>query len=264
VTITASTTTPVVGRTVQFGLRSTDDRDPAGATWDFGDGTGDSGTVSGHAWGTAGTYRVTADIVFADGTRGAATPLEVTVTPLPAVRIVASDDKPVVGEKVDLRLDASGGTPRAATWAFGDGEGSSALGPAHAWAAPGDYTVTAEATFADGTRVTAEPRAVTVTQPTPGPPRQLSPADGTVFDDVPRTTTLTWETAPGAIHYEVETEYQDPGTTVWTAGASDHNVSGTSWTFEFVGAQKGRWRVAAADADGRVRWSGWWGFEYTR
>jgi chitodextrinase len=264
VSITASTTTPVAGRAVEFGLRSADGTQPTGATWGFGDGTTDTGTAPTHTWSSEGTYGVTADAVLPDGTRVAATPLTVTVTPRPTARIVASSQRAAVDEIVQFRLDANSGTPESAAWTFGDGQGSGALSPSHAWAASGDYRVTAEVTFTDGTAVTAPPVAITVTDRPPGAPNQLTPADGTVFTNVPRTTTVTWAAVPGSIHYEVEVEYQDPGGGPWRPWTSNHDLADTSWTFDFAGAQPGRWRVAAADANGRVHWSGWWGFSYSR
>jgi hypothetical protein len=41
-------------------------------------------------------------------------------------------------------------------------------------------------------------------------------------------------------------------------------LSGTSWTFDFVGAQPGRWRVWAISSTGSPGpKSGWWTFTYT-
>jgi hypothetical protein len=43
-------------------------------------------------------------------------------------------------------------------------------------------------------------------------------------------------------------------------------VSGTSYTFDYVGAQPGRWRVWAIDTSTGAQSpkSGWWEFEYLR
>jgi len=98
-------------------------------------------------------------------------------------------------------------------------------------------------------------------------PAQLSPASGTVFNNYPRTTTLQWSTVPGAASYTVQIYYYQPGDTTCTGGAQDYltpNITNTSYTFNFVGAQPGCWRVWAVDAAGRQSpMSGWWEFSYT-
>jgi serine/threonine protein kinase len=98
-------------------------------------------------------------------------------------------------------------------------------------------------------------------------PVQLSPASGTVFNNYPRTTTLQWSAVPGAASYTVQVYYYQPGDTTCTSGTQDYltpNITGTSYTFDFVGAQPGCWRVWAVDAAGRQSpRSGWWEFSYT-
>jgi hypothetical protein len=108
--------------------------------------------------------------------------------------------------------------------------------------------------------------ALTVTVPLRAP-TQLSPPDGSVFDHYPRTTTLKWEPVQGAVKYGWEVDYSWG---VWcseTPGCrhSSGSVEATSHTFNFVGAQPGRWRVWGVDANGSNGLkSGWWGFRYTR
>ncbi len=98
-------------------------------------------------------------------------------------------------------------------------------------------------------------------------PAQLSPASGTVFNNYPRTTTLQWSAVAGAASYTVQIYYYQPGDTTCTGGAQDYltpNITNTSYTFNFVGAQPGCWRVWAVDAAGRQSsTSGWWEFSYT-
>jgi hypothetical protein len=98
-------------------------------------------------------------------------------------------------------------------------------------------------------------------------PVQLSPASGTVFNNYPRTTTLQWSAVSGAASYTVQVYYYQPGDTTCTSGAQNYltpNITGTSYTFDFVGAQPGCWRVWAVDAAGRQSpMSGWWEFSYT-
>ncbi len=95
-------------------------------------------------------------------------------------------------------------------------------------------------------------------------PVQVAPADGSVFDFFPRTTTLQWNAVDRAESYSVEIQFFSSGT--WTThGTSTGGIAGTSYTFDFVGAQPGRWRVWAVDESGEAgSRSGWWGFEYLR
>jgi Ankyrin repeats (3 copies) len=99
------------------------------------------------------------------------------------------------------------------------------------------------------------------------PPKLVSPPDGAVFNVYPRRTTLKWEPSLGADSYIVETDYSYEG--VWAA--EEHKnprgflVQGTQFSFDFVGAQPGRWRVWAVNAkDQRGTPSEWRTFRYLR
>ncbi len=98
----------------------------------------------------------------------------------------------------------------------------------------------------------------------PGAPVHFSPPNGAVFSHYPRTTTLRWSPVPGAVSYVVEVEFCSPdGSTC--RDLLTRTVAGTSFTFDFVGAQPGRWRVRAVFPGGaRSPASEWWGFRYTR
>jgi hypothetical protein len=95
-----------------------------------------------------------------------------------------------------------------------------------------------------------------------GAPVLVSPDNGVKLFHYPRHTTLCWRPVIGAISYRVERQY-DSGT--WTAYAPV-NVSGlnnTSYTFDFVGDQSGRWRVSAYNGDSYSPASGWRYFSYS-
>jgi hypothetical protein len=100
--------------------------------------------------------------------------------------------------------------------------------------------------------------------PVPNSPTQVSPANGTRFSHYPRTTTLKWLFASGAVKYFLEIEcWQCAGTPQWSF-LDNVTTAETSYTFDFVGMQRGRWRVAAIAADGtQGASSGWWEFKYT-
>lgn len=92
-------------------------------------------------------------------------------------------------------------------------------------------------------------------------PTLLSPPDGSEFTHYPRTVTLAWEKLPEAKSYRLEIQFESNG---WHA-YSQINTGATTHTFDFIGAQPGRWRVWAVDAEGKEgRKSDWWGFYFAR
>ena len=104
-------------------------------------------------------------------------------------------------------------------------------------------------------------------------PALLTPEPGASFEIFPRRTTLTWSAVPGAVFYIVQVDWSPPGATrTWTsdtaAGSGIYifdEVSALSYTFDFVGAQPGRWRVFAVDQNGQAGPpSNWREFMYTR
>jgi hypothetical protein len=103
-----------------------------------------------------------------------------------------------------------------------------------------------------------------------GVPTQLYPRDGTVFDNYPRETKFGWSAVSGATRYIIEIQFcQNEGCNDTTAHRwakiSVKSVAGTTYTTEFVGAQPGRWRVWAINANGlETPKSDWWEFYYTR
>jgi tetratricopeptide (TPR) repeat protein/peroxiredoxin len=102
----------------------------------------------------------------------------------------------------------------------------------------------------------------------PAAPRLLSPEDGAVLDQYPRHTTVVWSEVPGAVEYAVEWDYKSAGE--WNLdqrgmpGATIHTNQPVA-TFDFVGAQPGRWRVWAINAAGDAGpKSEWREFRYTK
>ena len=94
-------------------------------------------------------------------------------------------------------------------------------------------------------------------------PEQTLPTNETIFDYYPRTVTLRWSKVPGATSYSIETSFL--GGSQWAASNQVSNLLSTSYTFDFVGRQKGRWRVWAVDHAGHESGkSGWREFTFTR
>lgn len=99
-------------------------------------------------------------------------------------------------------------------------------------------------------------------------PTPISPPDGAVFDQSPRTTTVQWGSVAGAAEYAVYLDaescepYGDWCSNLGWGVASEH-LTGTSTTVSPSGAGLARWRVAAIGADGRPGpFSEWREFEH--
>ena len=77
------------------------------------------------------------------------------------------------------------------------------------------------------------------------------------FDHFPRFTTLIWRPVAGATSYDLQIDFGQ-SCTAGTAICSQWNpypvvtTPNTGYAFEFIGAQPGRWRVAARDAAGAI------------
>jgi hypothetical protein len=105
-------------------------------------------------------------------------------------------------------------------------------------------------------------------------PTQLAPQDGSVFSNFPRTMKLSWQPATGTTRYVVQIQACNPNGCAASTTSSGTNsnlppytttVKNTSFPWSFVGAQPGRWRVAALKPDGELgQFSPWWGFTFTR
>lgn len=98
-------------------------------------------------------------------------------------------------------------------------------------------------------------------------PEQISPADGAELNIFPRTTTLRWKPVGSAAKYRIERDFVSPGQ---SCPQGDPNfdvveVTETEYTFNFVGAQPGCWRVWAVTASGvEGLKSDWWTFIHKR
>ena len=99
-------------------------------------------------------------------------------------------------------------------------------------------------------------------------PALLSPAAGATFSHYPRETKLLWSEVPGALSYIVEWDYK--GADAWASEQRGTpgvklRTSQPTVTFNFIGAQAGRWRVWGVDSKGvEGAKSDWREFTYTR
>jgi hypothetical protein len=102
-------------------------------------------------------------------------------------------------------------------------------------------------------------------------PVMKSPKNGAAYRHYPRLTKLSWKPVNGAVRYGVEIDcYGCCKAKRWcTDVGKEHqivpSIFATSYSFNFVGAQPGRWRVWAIDTKGRPgAKSNWRSFRFTR
>lgn len=117
--------------------------------------------------------------------------------------------------------------------------------------------------------VTSDPAYFEIYCERSAPPVQISPPDGSIFEHYPRTTTVTWAEVQGAYSYGVEVDcYHCCAVDEWCTDVGQtwivtSEIYKTNYTFDYVGAQPGRWRVWAIYPDGTEGpKSGWWEFRY--
>jgi hypothetical protein len=97
----------------------------------------------------------------------------------------------------------------------------------------------------------------------------VSPQDGAVFDNYPRTAKFSWNTVLGAAKYLVEVQCSvrdmDTGKSTWIDCKKVY-VTDAQFTLDsFPGVQQGRWRVTAYDTTGGEGDSSEWRtFRFTR
>jgi hypothetical protein len=102
-------------------------------------------------------------------------------------------------------------------------------------------------------------------------PVQIGPLNETVFNHFPRATTFTWAAVPiSGVTYTIEVDaFGARNSGQWATQTGEHwllqlGITGTSFNHNFVGAQRGRWRVKANISGLNLPWSEWRYFRYTR
>ena len=92
-------------------------------------------------------------------------------------------------------------------------------------------------------------------------PEPLSPEAGATFSNMPREIKFTWTALPGLKKYEVQVECKEGN--AWKI-VKKEIVETTAFSFKFVGAQPGRWRVCGIEEGKKSTFSPWREFTYTR
>ncbi|MGI0151281.1 MAG: PKD domain-containing protein, partial [Thermoplasmata archaeon] len=147
----ASTNRTDLGVPVLFTAGTSGGVPPVNFSWDFSDGTVAAGANVAHAFFSPAIYGV---VLWGNDSSGAVSVSRVllSVEGPPVVSMNASTRTPRVGAPVSFAADIVGGiAPYLVDWSFGDGSQTVGLASTeYAYAAPGEYRVTATAVDSEG------------------------------------------------------------------------------------------------------------------
>ncbi|WP_048103871.1 PKD domain-containing protein [Methanofollis liminatans] len=155
--------------TVQFNDTSTGV--PTEWFWEFGDGTNSTSQNPQKTYTTLGTYTVSLSATNADGSSTKTRENYITVTDDPVSPVANFTGTPTTG-RAPLTVqytDLSTGEPTEWFWQFGDGTNSIEQNPLKTYTTLGTYTVSLNATNADGSSTKTRENYITVTDD-PVPP----------------------------------------------------------------------------------------------
>lgn len=172
--------------------------DADAVSWDFGDGETSTSIHPVHTYAQGGIYTVVLTLFGASGSTPATVSQVVTVidSPLAAFTFV----------KDFMTISFTNTTTFADSyvWDFGDGETSTETNPVHTYAEAGDYTVTLDATGAEGSIPTSYSYTVS---PSEVPYTAITVENGDF--QLPGTGKIpNWETIPG---WSSDTQVSDSG-----------------------------------------------------
>ncbi len=144
--------------------------EPAGWSWDFGDGTNSTDRNPVHTYTSAGKYTValTASNAGGSNTTTRADYVMVTGQVKPPVASFAGTPTSGYPPLAVTFSDKSSNSPAGWSWDFGDGVSSTDRNPVHTYDTPGKYTVTLTASNAAGSSIKTRTQYITV-KPVPAP-----------------------------------------------------------------------------------------------
>ena len=176
------TVTPTSGSVpLTLSFTDTSDASPVEWYWDFGDGMNSTEQSPTHTYTSAGTYNVT---LTASNDLGSDTIIRTYFVRVGTVsHLIANFTAMPLSGKVPLTVqfnDTSENTQTEWSWDFGDMTNSTKQDPIHTYIVAGNYTVTLNATNADGSGILALPDYIIVIPNLPVPNFTAAPLTGKV------------------------------------------------------------------------------------
>jgi DNA-binding beta-propeller fold protein YncE len=215
---------------------------PASYSWEFGDGSGASGSSVTHTYATSGLVYVS---VVATDTSGGTTSktIPLTVEPLPTVTLSASPSNTTdVGASIALTAQVAGGTsPGNASWTFGDGASGYGTAVKHTYTTSGVYF--AKFQYVDASGHNASDYLTIQVNPTPSASVSISPSSGvatgttvsfsaTIHGGTPPYT-LVWTFDDGSYAYGLSTSHSYGNSGTYSVTLFVEDAVGASWNQTF-------------------------------
>jgi PKD repeat protein len=193
-----------VGQDVTFSDRSSGD--PTDWQWNFGDGSGASGSTVSHAYRTPGLYEVvlTATNAFGSDTSSPALITVFDKVEPPVAIIGGGANSANVGQPVGF-FSRSSGNPTQISWNFGDGTGANGSVVQKTWSRAGTYTVTLTVSNSAGANTATA--AIVVNDITLAPVSRFTASQTTAEEgqsirfqslSINNPTTLAWDFGDGS------------------------------------------------------------------
>jgi len=214
------------------------DRSITTFTWDFGDGSTDSGPTVSHTFRSTGSFNVTLSVQNDRGLTSAASKgVQVDPGTPPKADFVFSPTNPGVGTSVQFNGAQSAAAPghniASYSWDFGDGAKGSGITTSHAYGSAGGYNAVLTVTDEVG-QTAAAAKSVPVTASSgPGAPTAefvFSPTDPSVGQSVLFNATQS-KAAAGHSIVSYAWNFGDGGT---GSGATATHPFGTAGTYTIV------------------------------
>src|SRR5271157_3828864 len=220
-------------------------------SWNFGDGTNQSGTLNpSHTYQNPGSYTATVTVTDANKLTNSRS-VVVTVNDVAPTVSLSAPSSGVTGQAVSFTASATSPSPVvqaagfAYNWSFGDGTTGTGASPNHTYTATGTYTVSVTATDEDGAMSSAAKRILAiVTALTVSAGSNFSTTEGTSVTFAGSASggaapyTYSWNfgdnsTGSGATPSHT---YKDNGTYTATLSVTDSSAqSGSSFVVVTVG-----------------------------
>lgn len=197
--------------------------EPRAWIWTFGDGESSDEQHPVHGYSMPGTYDVTLTVTNKAGSDARTETGFITVLPrMPPVADFAGSPESGTAPLTVSFTDLSTNAPESWQWTFGDGAGSTARNPSHAYTTPGLYTVTLKAANPDGTDTKAREEYIAVAAPPVPPVARFSVTP--VMGRVPLTATFTDRSTGSPTSWEWT--FGDGGTSALQAPVHTYNGAG--------------------------------------